>query len=133
MTNTMVEQDLFNYLKENLYPDLVMSLSPISRWDCYSKKRQHRIELKCRKNHYEELVIEKGKFDAMIRKANENFDVPIYINSTPKGIYSWILFYVYPDWSYKDLPKTTDFNDNNMIPKEIAMLPICDAEILFVN
>ena len=68
----MVEQDLFNYLKENLYPDLVMSLSPISRWDCYSKKRQHRIELKCRKNHYEELVIEKGKFDAMIRKANEN-------------------------------------------------------------
>ena len=56
MTNTMVEQDLFNYLKENLYPDLVMSLSPISRWDCYSKKRQHRIELKCRKNHYEELL-----------------------------------------------------------------------------
>jgi len=133
MINIMIEEDLFDYLKTNVYLDLAMSLDPISRWDCYSKKRQHRIELKCRKNHYEDLVIEKGKFDALIKQANEDFDIPIYINSTPKGIYSWNLFYVYPEWSYKDLPKTTDFNDNDMILKEIAMLPICDAEILFIN
>ncbi len=130
MTNIMIEEDLFDYLKTNIYPDLEMSLNPISRWDCYSPIRHHRIELKCRKTHYEDLVIEKGKFDALIKQANEDFDVPIYINSTPKGIYSWNLFYIYPEWFYKDLPKTTDFIDNNKISKEIAMLPVIDAIIL---
>jgi len=126
----MIEQDLFIYLKEKVYPDLVMSNSPISRWDCYSPKTKHRIELKCRKTHYDELVIERGKFDAMIEKANDNFDLPIYINSTPKGIYKWNLFFVKPIWFEKQLPKTTDFSDNFKITKEIAMLPIVDAEIL---
>ena len=130
MTNIMIEKDLFDYLKNQIYPDLVMSLSPISRWDCYSPSRKHRIELKCRKTHYDDLVIEKGKFDAMIEKANENFDIPIYINSTPKGIFGWNLFFVYPEWFYKELPKTTDFSDNNKITKEIAMLPVIDAETL---
>tara|TARA_Y100001963_G_C6771497_1_gene445136 strand:+ start:1808 stop:2200 length:393 start_codon:yes stop_codon:yes gene_type:complete len=130
MRNIMIEKDLFDYLKNQIYPDLVMSLSPISRWDCYSPSRKHRIELKCRKTHYDDLVIEKGKFDAMIEKANENFDIPIYINSTPKGIFSWNLFFVYPEWFYKELPKTTDFSDNNKITKEIAMLPVIDAETL---
>ena len=130
MRNIMIEKDLFDYLKNQIYPYLVMSLSPISRWDCYSPSRKHRIELKCRKTHYDDLVIEKGKFDAMIEKANENFDIPIYINSTPKGIFSWNLFFVYPEWFYKELPKTTDFSDNNKITKEIAMLPVIDAETL---
>lgn len=31
----MAEIDLFNYLKRNVYPDLVMSRKPMSRWDCY--------------------------------------------------------------------------------------------------
>ena len=126
----MIEQDLFIYLKEKVYPDLVMSNSPISRWDCYSPKTKHRIELKCRKTHYDELVIERGKFDAMIEKANDNFDLPIYINSTPKGIYKWNLFFVEPIWFEKQLPKTTDFSNNFKITKEIAMQPIVDAEIL---
>tara|TARA_R100000654_G_scaffold1692_5_gene6220 strand:- start:13449 stop:13829 length:381 start_codon:yes stop_codon:yes gene_type:complete len=126
----MIEIDLFNYLKENVYPDLVMSLSPISRWDCYSPKTHHRIELKCRKTHYEELVIEKSKFAALLDKAIENFDVPIYINSTPKGIYRWNLFFQNPHWFKKDLPKTTDFGNNIKITKEIAMLPVVGAEIL---
>lgn len=124
------EKDLFNWLVANYYKDLVKAKSPISRWDCYSPSRKHRIELKCRKTHYDDLVIEKGKFDAMIEKANENFDIPIYINSTPKGIFSWNLFFVYPEWFYKELPKTTDFSDNNKITKEIAMLPVIDAETL---
>ena len=126
----MIEKDLFIYLKEKVYPDLVMSNSPISRWDCYSPKTKHRIELKCRKKHYDELVIERGKFDAMIFKANDNFDLPIYINSTPKGVYKWNLFFVNPSWFMKQLPKTTEFSNNSKISKEIAMLSIIDAEVL---
>lgn len=126
----MIEQELFDYLKLNVYPDLVMSTSPISRWDCYSVTKQHRIELKCRKTHYDELVIEKSKFAALLDKAIDNWDAPIYINSTPKGIYRWNLFFTNPHWFFKDLPETTDFAKRKKISKEIAMLPVYDAEIL---
>ena len=128
--NIMVEKDLFEYLKERVYPDLVMSTSPISRWDCYSPVRQHRIELKCRRKHYDELVIEKAKFFALWDRATDNFDAPIYINSTPKGVYRWNLFFQNPYWVKKYLPKTTDFSNTNKITKEIAMLPVYGAEIL---
>ena len=46
--NAWKEEDLFNYLLENVYPDLVKSNSPFSKWDCYSPINWHRIELKCR-------------------------------------------------------------------------------------
>jgi len=126
----MIEQELFNYLKQKAYPDLVMSTNPISRWDCYSPVKQHRIELKCRKIHYDELIIEKSKFAALLDKAIDNFDVPMYINSTPKGVYRWNLFFQNPYWFKKYLPKTTDFSNTNKITKEIAMLPVYGAEIL---
>ena len=73
MTNTSnttdwSEQDLFDYLKFNWYPDLVMSKKQMSRWDCYSPMLKYRIELKCRKAHYDSLMLEKTKYDAMIEK-----------------------------------------------------------------
>jgi len=126
----MIEKDLFKYLKMAAYPDLVMSINPISRWDCYSPERQHRIELKCRKKHYNELIVEKSKFIALVDNAIDNFDIPIYINSTPKGVYRWNLFFQNPHWFKKHLPKTTDFSNTNNIPKEIAMLPVYGAETL---
>ena len=65
-TSDWNEQDLFDYLKFNCYPDLVMSKKQMSRWDCYSPKYKYRIELKCRKTHYDSLMLEKTKYDAMI-------------------------------------------------------------------
>ena len=54
----------------------------------------------------------------------------MYINSTPEGIYSFNLFEIKPKWEVKYLRKTTTFTNANQIPKEIAMLPVIDAEIL---
>lgn len=102
----------------------------MSRWDCYSPDTYHRIELKCRSVHYDELIIEKKKYDAMIENCNDNLDIPFYINSTPLGIYRWNLYLVKPEWKTKYLRKTTEFSNSNRIPKEIAMLNIKDAEIL---
>lgn len=126
----MKETDLFNYLLENYYPDLVKSKSKMSRWDCYSPSTTHRIELKCRATHYDTLILEKKKYDAMILKCNDNLDIPIYINYTPEGIYRFNLFEIKPNWEVKYLKKTTIFTNGNQIPKEIAMLPVIDAEIL---
>jgi len=126
----MKEQDLFDYLVNNYYPDLVKAKSKMSRWDCYSPETSHRIELKCRAAHYDTLILEKKKYDAMILKCNDNLDIPMYINSTPEGIYSFNLFEIKPKWEVKYLRKTTTFTNANQIPKEIAMLPVIDAEIL---
>lgn len=102
----------------------------MSRWDCYSPESKHRIELKCRGAHYDTLLIEKKKYDAMINKADENLDIPIYINSTPKGVYKFNLYLVDPKWEIQYHNKTTHFSNNNKIKKEVAMLPVIDAEIL---
>lgn len=126
----MIEQDLFNYLRENRYPDLVMAKSKISRWDCYSPSNYHRIELKCRSKHFDTLLIEKKKFDALIYKCKDNLDIPFYINYTPDGVYSFNLYKVEPIWTVKKIRATTHFADSEPIDKEVAFLDVIDAEVL---
>ena len=66
----------------------------------------------------------------MIRKAEENLDLPMYINSTPKGVFRFNLFLIEPKWELQYHNKTTTFNNTNKIQKEVAMLPVIDAETL---
>lgn len=126
----MIEKDLFEHLRSNYYPDLVMAKSKISKWDCYSPNTLHRIELKCRQKHWDELILERKKYDAMIEKCNDNLDIPVYICSTPEGIYRYNLFLIKPIWIKKPMKKTTYFANNNRVEKEVALLPVIDAEIL---
>lgn len=126
----MKEAELFQWLLENHYPDLVKAKSPISRWDCYSLDFYHRIELKCRSKHFDTLLIEKKKYDALISKCDDNLDLPIYINSTPEGIFRFNLYFVEPVWVKKQLKATTEFSNRRWVEKEIAMLNVIDAEIL---
>ena len=95
------EKDLFDWLDLNYYKSLVNSKNPISRWDCYYIETQSRIELKCRKKHYNTLILEKSKYDALIKESIKHFDVPIYINSTPEGIYLFNLNKVDLKWFEK--------------------------------
>jgi len=119
------EADLFNWLKENTYPDLVKSKNPLSRWDCYSPSKKHRIELKCRKKHYDTMLLEKKKYDAMILECEKHLDIPIYINSTPKGIFIWDLLQLKPKWEVNYLnPATTHFNNTQRIKKEVTYLTL---------
>lgn len=129
--NNWKEVDLFNWLKENVYLDLVKSKNQMSRWDCYSPNTGHRIELKCRKKHYDTLLLEKKKYDAMINESTKHFDTPIYINSTPEGVYSFNLFFIKKDWEVNYLnPATTQFANTNRIPKEVTYLKITEAKKL---
>ena len=59
--NNWKEKDLFEWLSQNHYKTLVNSKNPISRWDCYDIETQNRIELKCRRKHYDTLILEKSK------------------------------------------------------------------------
>jgi len=126
----LIEQQLFEYLRKDHYPDLVKAKSQMSRWDCYSPITFHRIELKCRTKHFDALLIEKKKYDAMVLKCKDNLDIPIYINYTPEGVYRWNLYNVEPKWFTKKIKATTEFANNNLIDKEIALLEVIDAEVL---
>jgi hypothetical protein len=124
------EKDLFEWLNANYYKSLVNSKNPISRWDCYDIETQNRIELKCRRKHYDTLILEKKKFDALILESNKNFDIPIYINSTPNGIYLFNLNKIELKWFIKSLPATTEFKKRMWVKKEITELNINKAKKL---
>lgn len=99
----------------------------MSRWDCYSPKKKHRIELKCRKKHYPDLVVEKPKFDAMIKECKKHNDIPVYINSTPEGVFIFDMRTHNGIWELRRMPKTTEFNQRQFIVKEVGYFYIEDS------
>lgn len=115
------EKDLFELIKKYILPDLEESEQKMSKYDCYSIARGFDIELKCRRTHYDDLLIEKMKFDALMTRADKFNTKPIYINSTPEGVWSFhISMLPQPTWEDRRMPKTTDFSNNNMIIKQIG-------------
>jgi len=124
----MREADLFDYLKSELYPDLVKSEGIFDSFDCISQQAGHYIELKCRHTHYPTLLIEEMKYRKLITQAAERDLTPFYINSTPQGIYSFDLMEVpEPEWFTHRMPATTEFSRNNKIDKLVGYLPIEEA------
>ena len=125
------EKDLFDWLKLNIYKDLVWSRNQMSRWDCYSPKKKHRIELKCRKKHYPDLVVEKPKFDAMLEECNKHNDIPVYINSTPEGVFIFDMRTHNGIWELRRMPKTTEFSQRQFIVKEVGYFYIDQSSFIY--
>ena len=124
----MNEDDLFSYLKNFLYPDLVKSEGIYDAYDCVSQQAGHYIELKCRATHYDELLIEEMKYRKLITQAAERDLIPYYINYTPLGIFSFDLMDVpEPVWVSHQMPATTQFENDNKIDKLVGYLPIEEA------
>lgn len=119
------EQGLFNLLKEKLVPDLKQT-EQFHYSDCYSNTKYLIAELKCRRVHFDELIIEQYKYNKLMSN-NYHWEIR-YINSTPQGIYSFDLRRIdEPEWFFKDCKKTTDFEDNSYTPKLVGMLDIKQA------
>ena len=127
------EASLFYWLSVNHYESLVKSKNPVSRWDCYDIDTKERIELRCRKKHYSTLILEKGKYDALIKEAKKHNDTPIYINSTPEGIFKFNLLEIKPIWIKKRLPKTTQFQNRQYIEKELTLLNIKNSKQIWTK
>jgi hypothetical protein len=123
----MSELELLQFLQIYYLPDLKKSANQFSTHDCLSADSRLVIELKCRRSHYEEMAIEKKKFDALIAKAEHLFYNAVYINSTPLGIYAWNLSLQEIDWHTHFMPATTDFGNTNQIEKVVGFLPISKA------
>lgn len=122
----LTEQELFNYIKERYLEDLVKSDHTYEYLDATSHGYRLSIELKCRHTHYDELILEKDKYESLLQQANALGFTPFYINSTPKGIYAFNLRKIKVTWTTKRLPAST-FNKGPEIDKEIALLHIDEA------
>ena len=68
--------------------------------------------------------MEKKKYNSMVEASKRHLDIPIYINSTPNGIYFFNLFKVDLNWENCFVRKTTHFTNNNRINKEVAYLDL---------
>ena len=123
----MNEAELFNRVKE-YYPDLQKPKDQFSAFDCYSVKENLYIELKCRSSHYDKLLIEKLKFDRLSTIARTWKMTPVYVCSTPKGIWGFNLNKMLITWEERsDLPTTTLFEDKQKITKVVGYLDIKDG------
>ena len=117
----MKEQELFDYLKDSHFPDLVKSEGAYDSFDCTTEDKGLYIELKCRHAHYPDLLIEEMKYRRLINQAGSL--TPYYINSTPKGIYGFDLSRIpEPAWSERRMPATTEFTDTRKIMKLVGFL-----------
>ena len=118
----MKEQELFDWLKDNLLPDLERSPETYDGFDCISQEKHLFIELKSRNTHYDTLLLEKKKFDFLRQKSSDLRLLPTYINSTPNGIWQFNLSLIYPVWEEKWLPTTTEFANTSKKIKEVTFL-----------
>jgi hypothetical protein len=91
------------------------------------------IELKCRRTHYDTLLIEKKKWDYLADIRARTGAKTLYINSTPKGIYQFDLgALIEPEWVLKRLPITTDFANKATNERLAGYLDIRHADLLLV-
>ena len=120
----MTEQELFNFVRELGYEDLTQAIDPYSVWDCYSKSSNIYVELKCRRTHYDKLLIEESKFDRLVKAAADKEMIPVYICSTPKGVWAFNLAGAELAWVNEEMPATTDFTDNRKKIKSVSYLDI---------
>jgi hypothetical protein len=131
----MNEQELFDMLKSEYYPDLMRVTDEYSNFDCVSEREDMYVELKCRYAHYDDLLIEKYKYDRVKEQADLTGRLPIYICSTPEGVWEFNLDTFKIKWEDKDnLPKTTEFEDVEKVVKTVGFLPISKGKrLLFDN
>jgi len=124
----MKEQQLFDYIKQNMYKDLVKSIGVYDTFDCTSEEHNLYIELKCRYKHYPELLIEKSKYDRLKTQAQVQAMIPLYINSTPEGLWSFNLNQIAePTWSNRPMPATTEFTNTEKVIKTVGFLNLLEG------
>jgi hypothetical protein len=125
----MTEQSLFDYIKATYLEDLEKSEHTYEYIDATSNGYRLTIELKCRHTHYDELILEKDKYESLMGRADELGFTPFYINSTPEGIYAFNLRKIKVSWTTKRLPSNT-LENGPVVDKEVALLHINEAVAL---
>jgi hypothetical protein len=111
--------------------------SKFSRYDAFDAESGVMLEIKCRKKHYDDTLLEKMKYDWNKQFAIENDFEFIYAVSMPVSegekiyLFDPVEMETEEDydfgWHTKKLPAKTEFGGSNWIDKEVGYLHIKDA------
>lgn len=122
------EQELYEAIRDSLIPDLLLYKENYTVCDCFSEDFKMQIELKCRRRHYDSLMIEYLKWSSLLRASKENKTRAIYINSTPKGVWVFDLNHLEKtealEWEIQTLPAKTQWGKGETKEKKIAYLDL---------
>jgi hypothetical protein len=131
----MTEGDLFLKFKEAYLPDLKVAVDTASPFDAICHTAKVVVEFKCRRAHYNDMLIEWPKYQTLLNRAADRGYKPIYVCSTPLGVWAWDLTYLNLKWIKKHLPYETKsnihaVNDRRPILKQVAYLDIEEGSYL---
>ena len=118
------------------YPQMDSFVESEYQYDTYdAENKDYILEIKSRKSRYEKWLIEKYKFDTNLDIALRKNKQFIYLTEYRTDMLVWNindLINVGYDfgWELKEQPKTTDFDNNNKIMKEVGYLHEHYAKIL---
>lgn len=126
----MTEPELFYKFKEHYLPELKVAIDTYSPFDAICHKAKVVVEFKCRRAHYNDMLIEWPKYEKLLNRAADRGYKPIYVCSTPLGCWAWDLTYLDLHWFKKELPRQTDFNNNTPVVKQIAYISLDDGSYL---
>jgi len=124
------ESELFYKFKANYLPQLKVAIDTYSPFDAICHEAKVVLEFKCRRSHYSDLLIEWPKYETLLNRAADRGYKPIYVCSTPLGVWAWDLTYLQLKWIKKALPKQTDFSNNNTVVKQVAYISLEDGSYL---
>ena len=126
----MTEPDLFYAFKKAYLPDLKVAVDTASPFDAICHTAKVVVEFKCRRLHYNNLILEWPKYEVLLNRAANRGYTPVYICSTPLGVWAWNLTHLDLKWYKRELPKQTDFSNNTPVIKQVAYLDIEDGSYL---
>lgn len=95
---------------------------------CDAYNNIYLVEVKNRRQEFNDWIMEKKKFDACMKKAKEEGKQFIYLTEYDKEIITWNITFMDTNghnWNWSSdlkMNKTTDFEDNNKVNKEVTYL-----------
>jgi hypothetical protein len=116
----MEENKLFDLIKTNLIPDLIKFDERFNPIDCYTKKYNTWIELKCRQDFYSDLMIEKHKYDTLNQYEHARYINSVVLNDNIKVISFDIKKLPEPIWEIKMLPNACNELYKGLVPTEVG-------------
>lgn len=124
------EEALFSFL-QGLIPDLQWAPDAYADYDCLTRAKKCLLELKCRKSHYDKLLIEKFKHEAIVKAAERLKYTPVYVCSTPKGIWGFNLSDLKFEWEKRKMPWHTEYKaSKDKVDKEVGFLDVSKGKLL---
>ena len=129
----MTQTEIVVKLNE-LYPDLNLVECEDEFCSCDAEGDDYIVEIKSRDKEYRSWIIEKKKFKSNIVKSVEKTKKFIYLTEYNGKIMTWNIHNLVLEnydfqWTEQPMPKTTEFDSNNVIPKVVGFLDEGKAKI----